>query len=78
LSPASKISALAAIFVADLLFFLFFAIYYPEILEVFVRQLPWEDSLEKAIIVISGFVIGVLTSTAIANILIKNFLIAAK
>lgn len=78
MSPASKLSALAAILLADLLFFLFFVAYYPEILEALLRQLPWDNNLEKAVIVISGFVIGVLTSTAIVNVLIKNFMKTAK
>jgi len=72
LSPASKFSALAAILIADLLFFLFIGIHYPELFNNLLRLLPWRDSLERGVLVIAGLVIAVITSTAIVQVLIKT------
>lgn len=72
MNPASKLSALAAILIADLLFFLFIGIYYPELFNNLLRLLPWRDSLERGILVIAGLVIAVITSTAIVQVLIKT------
>jgi len=72
LSPQSKIAVLVAILLADLLFFMFFSVNYPEILRTFLRQLPWEDNVEKAVLVISGFGIAVLSSAAIVHTIVKN------
>ena len=72
MSPASKFSALAAILIADLLFFLFIGIHYPELFNNLLRLLPWRDSLERGILVIAGLVIAVITSTAIVQVLIKT------
>jgi hypothetical protein len=68
---ATKISILSAILVADLLFFIFSSIYYPEMLQLVLESLPWEDTLEKALLIIIGLVIAVISSSAIINILIK-------
>ena len=73
MSPASKLTALAAILIADLLFFLFFAVYYPEMFGAILRWLPWRDGLEKGILVITGLLIAVVTSTAIVHVLVKTF-----
>jgi len=72
LSLQSKVAVLAAILIADLLFFYFFGVYYPELFEDVLERLPWENSLEKAIMIISGLIIAVLTSTAIIYVLLKN------
>lgn len=68
----SKVAALAAILTADLLFFIFFGVYYPESLETILQWLPWENNMEKAIMVISGLIIAILTSTAIVHVLLKS------
>jgi len=73
LSVPSKISTLAAILIADLLFFIFFGVYYPETLAAILEWLPWENILEKALLIISGLIIAVLTSTAIIYVLVKTF-----
>jgi len=62
------------ILIADLLFFLFFSVYYPETLETVLQWLPWESNIEKALLIISGLIIAVLTSTAIIYVLVKNVL----
>jgi len=72
LSLQSEVAVLAAILIADLLFFYFFGVYYPELFEAVLQWLPWENSLEKAIMIISGLIIAVLTSTAIIYVLVKN------
>ena len=72
MNSASKLSALAAILIADLLFFLFIGIYYPELFNNLLRLLPWRDSLERGILVIAGLVIAVITSTAMVQVLIKT------
>ncbi|MEM2111909.1 MAG: hypothetical protein QXX08_08550 [Candidatus Bathyarchaeia archaeon] len=72
MSLQSKVAALAAILIADLLFFYFFAVYYPKLFELILTWLPYDDSLEKAIIIITGLIIAVLTSTAIIYVLVKN------
>ena len=71
MSVASKVSVLSAILIADLLFFMFSSIYYPEMLQLILEVLPWEDTLEKAIMIILGLVIAVISSAAIINIAIK-------
>lgn len=71
MSPTSKLSILAAILLADLLFFLFLGIYYPEVLSTVLQWLPWEDSLEKAVLILSGLIIAVLTSTAMIRVAVK-------
>jgi len=71
LSVASKVSVLSAILIADLLFFMFSSIYYPEMLQLILEVLPWEDTLEKTIMIILGLVIAVISSAAIINITIK-------
>jgi uncharacterized protein YacL len=78
LSVASKVSVLAAILIADLLFFTFCSIYYPEMLQLILELLPWENALEKAIMIIIGLIIAVLSSAAIINILLKSFQKASK
>lgn len=70
--PLSKLSALIAVLVADLLFFLFIGVYYPEVLEFILKLLPWEDSLERMIIILSGFIIAVASSFAIISIVIRG------
>jgi len=74
LSLPLKLSSLAMILIADLLFFLFFSVYYPEALETVLQWLPWESNIEKALLIISGLIIAVLTSTAIIYVLVKNVL----
>jgi len=74
LSLPLKLSSLAMILIADLLFFLFFSVYYPETLETVLQWLPWESNIEKALLIISGLIIAVLTSTAIIYVLVKNVL----
>ena len=69
----SKVTVLAAILIADLLFFYFFGLYYPEVFEIVLQWLPWDDILEKAVMIITGLIIAVLTSTAIIYVLVKNF-----
>ena len=69
-----KLSFLAMILIADLLFFLFFGVYYPETLEALLQWLPWGNNVEKALLIISGLVIAVLTSTGIIYILVKNLM----
>ena len=73
MSIASKVSILAAIVIADLLFFYFFSVYYPEILEGIFEQLPWEDTFEKSIMIILGLLIAVISSATIVNVVIKHF-----
>jgi hypothetical protein len=72
LSTASKISVLSAILIFDLLFFTFSSVYYPEMLILFLEILPWEDKLEKSLMIIVGLVIAVISSTGIINILVKS------
>jgi len=67
------VSVLAAMLIADLLFFMFFTIYYPEMFQLVLDLMPWKDSTEKAIMIIIGLVIAVATSGAIVNILVKSF-----
>ncbi|MCW4027568.1 MAG: hypothetical protein NWE76_08810 [Candidatus Bathyarchaeota archaeon] len=68
-----KISVLAALLIADLMFFLFVRVEYPEIFEAALNRLPWEDDLEEAVFVISGYVVAVLSSSAIIYVLTKHF-----
>jgi len=74
LSLPLKISFLAMILIADLLFFLFFGVYYPETLETLLQWLPWENNVEKALLIIFGLIIAVSTSTGIIYILVKNLM----
>ena len=53
-------------------FFLFFAVYHPEVFGAILRWLPWRDGLEKGILVITGLVIAVVSSTAIVHVLVKT------
>lgn len=69
---SSKILALLAILVTDLLFFLFFGVWYPEVFEDLLHWLPWENHLERAILVISGLIIAVLTSIAVVYLSVKH------
>jgi hypothetical protein len=69
---ASKVSILSAILIADLLFFIFSSAYYPEMLQLILESLPYEETLEKALIILIGLIIAVISSTAIINILIKT------
>lgn len=66
-----KIAVLSAVLITDLLFFLFFRTYYPEILEYIYRWLPWENNLEKTILVVAGFIIAALSSSAIISLLAR-------
>lgn len=74
----TKISALSAILIADLLFFTLSSLYYPEMFQVVLQLLPWEDTLEKATMIIVGLMVAVLSSAAITNILLKSFQRASK
>ncbi len=74
----TKISALSAILIADLLFFTLSSLYYPEMFQVVLQLLPWEDTLEKATMIIVGLMVAVLSSAAIINILLKSFQRASK
>lgn len=69
----AKVSVLAAILVADLLLFSFVRADYPEIFEAALERLPWDDNLEEAVIVISGYIVAVLSSSAIVYVLTKHF-----
>ena len=68
----STLPALLTILVADLFFFLFFGVSYPEVFDTILTLLPWEDSIEKALIVISGLIIAVASSAAIMQISIRK------
>jgi len=72
LGEDSALPALLTILVADLLFFLFFGVSYPEVFDTILALLPWEDSVEKAIIVISGLIVAVASSAAIIQISIRK------
>lgn len=72
MSLQSKVAVLATVLILDLLFFYFFGIYYPELFETILQWLPYDNSLEKAVMIITGLIIAVLTSTAIIYILVKN------
>lgn len=69
----AKISLILAILIADLLFFMLVRADYPEIFDALLERLPWDDNLEEAVIVLSGYVIAVLTSSAAIYVLIKQF-----
>lgn len=69
----AKVSLIMAVLIADLLFFLFVRAEYPEVFEAVLERLPWDDSLEEAVIVISGYVVAVLSSSAAIYVLIKHF-----
>jgi len=72
-SLQTKVSLIAAVLIADLLFFLFFRADYPGVFEAVLERLPWDDNLEEAVIVISGYIVAVLSSSAIVYVLIKHF-----
>lgn len=74
----AKVSVLAAILIADLLFFMFVRVEYPGIFEAVLERLPWEDNLEEAVVVISGYIAAVLSSSAIVYVLTKHFQKTAK
>lgn len=74
----AKLSMIAATLIADLLFFLFIRVDYPEILQAILNRLPWEDNLEEALIVILGYIVAVLSSSALIYVLIKHFQKTAK
>ncbi len=69
----AKVSLILAILIADLLFFMFVRADYPEIFDAVLEKLPWDDNLEEAVIVISGYIVAVLTSSATIYVLIKHF-----
>jgi len=69
----AKVSLLLAILIADLLFFMLIRADYPEVFEAFLERLPWDDDLEEAVIVISGYIVAVLTSSATIYVLVKHF-----
>ena len=69
----AKISLILAILIADLLFFMFVRADYPEIFDAVLERLPWDDNLEEAVIVLSGYAIAVLTSSTAIYVLIKQF-----
>lgn len=68
----TKILALSAVFVADLFFFLFFIGHYPGLFKLILRWLPWQDDIEKGIIILVGFLIAVLTPSGLMYILAKE------
>lgn len=68
-----KLPVLLAVLIADLLFFLFFSVHYPETFEVILQLLPWEDNIEKVIMIILGLIIAVSSSTATIHVLMKEF-----
>lgn len=72
MTPQAKVSLIAAVLIADLLFFLFVRADYPGIFEAVLERLPWDDNLEEAVIVISGYIVAVLSSSAIVYVLIKH------
>jgi len=69
----AKVSLILAILIADLLFFMFVRADYPEIFDAVLERLPWDDNLEEAVIVLLGYAIAVLTSSATIYVLIKQF-----
>jgi len=75
---STKISVLSAILIADLFFFTLSSLYYPEMLQLVLQFLPWDDTLEKAVMIIIGLILAVLSSAAIINILLKSFQNASK
>jgi len=78
LDLSTKISVLSAILIADLLFFTLSSLYYPEMLQLVLQFLPWDDTLEKAVMIIIGLIVAVLSSATIINILLKSFQNASK
>lgn len=72
MSLPAKVSLLAAVLTADLLFFMLFSVQYPDLFEALLDSLPWEDNLEKAIMIIAGLVVAVLSSAAIVYVLAKS------
>lgn len=69
-----KIAVLTAILAADLSFFLFFRTYSPEGYEQIFQMMPWSDTLEKIIAIITGFVIALVVSFLIVRIMVNRML----
>ncbi len=69
----AKVSLLLAILIADLLLFMLIRADYPQVFEAFLDRLPWDDDLEEAVIVISGYIVAVLASSATVYVLTKHF-----
>ena len=78
LRPVAKLSILSAILIADLFFFLFLGFCYPETLGVILSWLPWNDSMEKAVLVLSGLVISIVASTAIVWLTLRDLIKLSK
>lgn len=66
-----KILALATVLITDLLFFLFFAVAYPGIFQMILGSLPWNDDLEKLIIVVLGLLIAIITTVGVIHFTLK-------
>ena len=67
----ARIGFLAVILIIDLIFFLLTSFYFPEALNTILRQLPFNDSYERVTIILTGFLIAVITSTAIVSSIMK-------
>jgi hypothetical protein len=69
---SSRVAVLATILFADLFFFLFIAVYYPEVFSMILRWLPYNDVYEKTVFILTGFIIAVLASTILVSIALKG------
>jgi hypothetical protein len=69
-----KIAVLTVILAADLAFFLFFRMYFPQAYEMVFKKIPWPDDLEKTFAIIIGLVTALLTAFSIAHITLNSLL----
>ncbi|MFQ6081561.1 MAG: hypothetical protein ACE5OW_07835 [Candidatus Bathyarchaeia archaeon] len=75
---STKITALSAILVADLSFFLFFKAHFPQAYDLIFQRMPWPDNVEKTFVIIIGFVTATVTSFLIAYMMLKRLLKSIK